>query len=100
MGRLLQAQEETDGVHVPTEVARRIVNVVQYTRSASGVEMGASSRAGVHLYAAAKARAYLQGRDAVIDDDVRATAPRVLPHRMWAEDPEALTTEALRVAFG
>jgi MoxR-like ATPase len=100
MGRLLQVQEETDAVRVPTDVARRIVDLVQYTRSASGVEMGASSRAGVHLYAAAKARAYLRGRTTVVDEDVRATAMKVLPHRMWAEDPDALTQEALRIAFG
>jgi hypothetical protein len=25
---------------------------------------------------------------------------KVLPHRMWAEDPDALTQEALRIAFG
>ena len=99
-GRLLQAQEQADAVHVSTDIARGIVNLVQYTRVASGVEMGASSRAGVHLYAAAKARAVLQGRSAAVEEDVWATAPLVLPHRMWAEDPSALTHEALRVAFG
>jgi MoxR-like ATPase len=61
--------------------------------------MGASSRAGVHLYAAAKARAALHDHPAVDAEDIRAVAPLVLSHRMWAEDPPALVDEAVRVAL-
>jgi MoxR-like ATPase len=99
-GALLQEQERVDAVPVPTEIAKKIVDMVQYTRTASGVEMGASARAGVHLYAAAKSRAYLHDHVAVTEDDVRAVAPLVLAHRMWAEDPVALVHDALRYAFG
>jgi MoxR-like ATPase len=99
-GRLLQEQENADAVTVPTEVAKGIVDIVQYTRTASGVEMGASARAGVHLFAASKSRAYLHGHSSVGPEDVRAVAPLVLPHRMWAEEPEALVQDALRLAFG
>jgi MoxR-like ATPase len=99
-GALLQEQERVDAVPVPTDIARAIVEMIQYTRTASGVEMGASSRAGVHLYAASKARAYLHDHVAVTDEDVRAIAPLVLTHRMWAEDPAALVHDALRYAFG
>ncbi len=99
-GALLQEQERVDAVPVPTDVAKGIVDMVQYTRTASGVEMGASSRAGVHLYAASKSHAYLHDHVAVTDEDVRAVAPLVLTHRMWAEDPAALVLDALRYAFG
>jgi MoxR-like ATPase len=99
-GALLQEQERVDAVPVPTDIAKAIVDMIQYTRTASGVEMGASSRAGVHLYAASKARAYLHDHVAVTDEDVRAIAPLVLTHRMWAEDPAALVHDALRYAFG
>jgi MoxR-like ATPase len=98
-GRLLQLQEEVDSVSVPPELARKIVEIIRYTRAAPTAEMGASSRAGVHLYAAAKARAALHDRPAVTPDDVRAVAPLVLAHRMWAEDPAALVDEAVRVAL-
>src|SRR6185312_8082531 len=74
-GALLQEQERVDAVPVPTDVAKCIVDMVQYTRTASGVEMGASSRAGVHLYAASKSRAYLYDHVAVTPEDVRAVAP-------------------------
>jgi len=99
-GRLLQAQEAADAVHTPSAIARSIVAIVRYTRTASGVEMGASSRAAVHLYAAAKARAALHGHSEVVEEDVRTIAASVLPHRMSAEDPRALTEEAVRSAFG
>jgi MoxR-like ATPase len=99
-GRLLVEQEGADEVSVSTEIAQRIVDIVQYTRTASGVEMGASARAGVHLYAASKSRAYLHGHPAVEEEDVQAVAPLVLPHRMWAEDPEALVHDALRFSLG
>jgi MoxR-like ATPase len=99
-GALLQEQERVDAVPVPTDIAQRIVDTVQFTRTASGVEMGASSRAGVHLYAASKARAYLHDHVAVTEEDVRAVAPIVLTHRMWAEDSAALVLDALRYAFG
>ena len=99
-GALLQEQERVDAVPVPTDIAKAIVDMIQYTRTASGVEMGASSRAGVHLYAASKARAYLHDHVAVTDEDVRAIAPLVLTHRMWEEDPASLVHDALRYAFG
>jgi MoxR-like ATPase len=98
-GAILQEQERVDAVPVPKEIAKQIVDMIQFTRTASGVEMGASSRAGVHLYAAAKARAYLHDHVAVTEEDVRAIAPLVLPHRIWAEDPQALVHEASRFAF-
>lgn len=98
-GRLLQVQEQVDSVAVPTSVAQHIVDLIRYTRTASGVEMGASSRAAVHLYAAAKARAYLYGNAVVGDGDVHAVASLVLTHRIWAEDAAALVEDALRVAF-
>jgi MoxR-like ATPase len=98
-GRLLQVQEEVDSVPVPTALARRIVDVIRYTRAAPSAELGASSRAGVHLYAAAKARAALHNHAAVAAEDIRAVAPLVLSHRVWAEDPVALVDEALRVAL-
>jgi MoxR-like ATPase len=99
-GALLQEQERVDAVPVPTDIGKKIVDLIRFTRTASGVEMGASSRAGVHIYAASKSRAYLYDHVAVTEEDVRAVAPLVLPHRVWAEDPAALVQDALRFVFG
>src|SRR5207244_9473475 len=82
-----------------TELAKRIVDIVRYTRSARGVEMGASARAAVHLLAAAKSQAALSGRQVVTGDDIKATASLVLPHRIVADDPYRVVREAVLVAF-
>jgi MoxR-like ATPase len=46
------------------------------------IEFGASPRASVFLARAAQANAYLEGRDYVLPDDVKALAPDVLRHRL------------------
>lgn len=94
-GRLLQAQEAADEIVVPSQIAREIVSIIRHTRSAAGAEMGASTRAGVHLFAAAKARASLYGQAAVRVEDVTSVAPLVLEHRLIAEDPAVVVREAL-----
>jgi MoxR-like ATPase len=94
-GGLLQVQDVVDATEVPNEVAHRVVSVVRYTRSAEGVELGASARASVHLLAACKARATLQGRRRVELADVDAVAPLVLPHRLIATDAAGTVAAAL-----
>ena len=45
-----------------------------------------STRTGIALTRAAKARAYLQGRNFALPDDVQAIAPSVLSHRLGGID--------------
>ena len=52
------------------------------TRSDPRVELGASPRAVLMLFRAAKALAALEARDHVLPDDVQALAPSVLAHRL------------------
>jgi MoxR-like ATPase len=79
---LEKAREEIDATEVPDEVARYVVALVRRTRDLPGVELGASSRAAIHLLSASKAHARLGGRPTVAVEDVRATAPHVLEHRL------------------
>ena len=83
---------------MPDGVARYVVAVVRKTRELPGVELGASSRAAVHLLSAAKANARLSGRAAVAVEDVRAMAPHVLAHRLIVEgrSPAEMVAAALR----
>jgi MoxR-like ATPase len=46
------------------------------------VDLGASPRAGLMLFRAAKAMAALDGRDHALPDDVQALADSVLAHRL------------------
>jgi len=67
------------------------------------VALGASPRAAVHLLAAARAAARLQGRAFVTPDDVAEMAAPVLAHRLVMTPDAELdrfgAREALRVAL-
>jgi MoxR-like ATPase len=79
---LVEAQREVDATGVSDEVAGYATALVRATRTLPSVELGASPRAGVHLLAAAKASARLDGRGYVTPDDVADVAPDVLRHRL------------------
>jgi MoxR-like ATPase len=76
------AQEVVDEVRVAEDLVRLCVRIVRETRTADGIELGASPRASRHLLTAAKARAAARGRKTVEADDVTALAPFVLSHRI------------------
>ena len=69
-------------VYCEPVVRNYIVQVVQATRRHTGLELGASPRASLALFRAARARAAVQGRAFVLPDDVKVLAPYVLPHRL------------------
>ena len=68
-------------VAVHDELRRYIAELIRQTRVQAETRYGASPRAVLVLIRAAQARAYLQGRDFVIPEDVIAMAKVVLPHR-------------------
>jgi MoxR-like ATPase len=82
VGELLAAQAAVAAVHGSEALRRYIVSVLDATRADPRVELGASPRAGLMLFRAAKALAALEGRDHALPDDVQALAPAVLPHRL------------------
>jgi MoxR-like ATPase len=62
------------------------------------VELGASPRASLALIQVARARALLDGRKAVIPEDVKGAAPEVLRHRIlltYRAEAEAVTSDQL-----
>jgi MoxR-like ATPase len=71
-------------VHVGEEVRRYVVALLDATRSAPDLRLGASPRAGLQLVRVAKSRAALSGRDYVRPDDVQELAEYVLAHRLLA----------------
>ncbi|MFC4104029.1 AAA family ATPase [Paenibacillus xanthanilyticus] len=74
--------EKVRQVHVDEAVGDYLVRLVRATRDHSGVQLGASPRAAISLLAAARASAFLQERDFVIPDDIKALAGTVLAHRI------------------
>ena len=71
-----------DAVHVDERIRSYITDVVRATRSHPSFALGASPRAGVALFLATRAEAYLSGRDFVMPDDVKRLAFPVLRHRV------------------
>ncbi len=79
---------EVRAVFVAEAVRRYALQIVARTRTAPGVLLGCSPRAGIALLRAAQARAAMSGRTFVLPDDVKALAIPVLAHRMVMR-PEA-----------
>jgi MoxR-like ATPase len=76
------AQRAVRDVYVDEAVLEYVVNLVQATREAPEVALGASPRSTVALTRCAQARAVGLGRDHVLPDDVQALAVSVLAHRL------------------
>jgi MoxR-like ATPase len=96
-----------DEIIVEDPVRRYIVDVVAATRSpaAAGLSMlgpfidfGASPRASIALFQAARAHAFLRRRGYVSPEDVKAIAPDVLRHRIilsYEAEAEGKTVEQI-----
>ncbi|MDE3205249.1 MAG: AAA family ATPase [Acidobacteriota bacterium] len=81
-----RARDATEEVVVSDAVAAYAVALCRATRRASGVELGASPRAGIWVVRSARARALLQGRPFTAPDDVKAVAVGCLAHRLVMND--------------
>ena len=79
---LLELRRLLEQVFVDRTLLQYIVQIVQQTRTAKAVYLGASPRASVSMLQASKAYALLQGRDFVTPDDIKFVAPSVLHHRL------------------
>ncbi len=85
-----QARRAILDLHLAEELEQYIVNVVIATRNPGAVDpaldgqvlYGASPRASMGIDRAARARAWLAGRDYVGPEDIQDVAPDVLRHRL------------------
>lgn len=82
---LREARKAVADVHLAPELRDYIVRLVMATRGgelAGDIEHAVSPRGTIALAAAARARAFLKGRDHALPEDVAALAPDTLAHRM------------------
>ena len=79
---LLTMQRACEEVHVSEPVGLYMVDVVNATRDAQSVQVGASPRGSLALLKLSRCRAALRGRDYVTPDDVKAVAVAALAHRL------------------
>jgi MoxR-like ATPase len=79
---ILAARIEVHGVYLSDKVLTYIHNLVLASRCHELIQTGLSTRAAINLAQAAKASAYLAGRDYVAPDDVKSIAVAVCAHRL------------------
>jgi MoxR-like ATPase len=90
------AMEETAGVFCHDDLLKYITSVIEMTREAAGVVLGASPRAALSLLMAAKGFAVISGRDYVLPDDVKRASVPVLNHRLLLTNSEMLKKDSAR----
>jgi MoxR-like ATPase len=79
---LLALMREVEAVRVSEAVAHYCYRVIDATRMDEAVVLGASPRAALAWLKAARAAAFLAGRDHVLPDDLKKLAGPVLAHRI------------------
>ena len=84
--QLLQLQAQAAAVHVSAPLLDYVQALLAWTRDSGRSSRGLSPRAGVGLLRAARAWALVQGRDAVLPEDVQAVLPAIAAHRLLPQD--------------
>lgn len=87
---IMEARQQILGLHLSEELEKYIVNIVVATRNPGAVKKeldgqvmyGASPRACMGIDRAARAHAWLEGRDYVGPEDIQEIAADVLRHRL------------------
>ncbi len=101
VGEVLAAQTAAGAVHGSEALRRYVVSILDATRADPRVDLGASPRAGLMLFRAAKALAALDGRDHALPDDVQKMSAAVLSHRLLlspgtgSDERDAVVRDAL-----
>lgn len=92
---ICKLQEECRGIFVHSDLRNYIVELVQASRSGTGVGMGrpgmeegVSPRGTLALLRASQGYALIQGRDYVVPEDIKAVAVPVLAHRLICEEDD------------
>lgn len=98
---ILQARRDVARIHLSPALRDYIVRLVVATRTAPfafEVEHPVSPRGSLALAAAARASAYVAGRDHAVPEDVEAVLSDALSHRMvltWAASAEGRTARSV-----
>jgi len=98
---LLTLQQQVKGVFISPALLDYVQAILRHTRESAHYVHGLSPRAGLSLLAAARAWALLDGRSAVIPEDIQAVLPGVASHRLQSvqdvqtSDGDKLTRELI-----
>lgn len=79
---LIVMRQEAGEVFVHPLLIEYIADIVQATRETNSIQLGVSPRGSLALLRAVKAYAYINGRNYVIPEDIKALAVPIFAHRL------------------
>ena len=79
---IVKIQDEVTSVFVSERVKKYIIDLVNFIRSQDEVQLGPSPRASIWLYKGSRALAYMEGKDFVLPDHIKAISKYVLTKRI------------------
>jgi len=79
---VIDMQQMVETIRVEDEILTYVMAIVTATRNSDHLRLGISPRGALFLIRAAKARAFMEGRDYCIPDDVKSLVLPVLAHRI------------------
>ena len=88
LANVLALKSAVENVRISEELKRYAVDIVSATRTANGVQLGASPRASIALMKTAQALALFDGLDFVAPEQIQSLAVPVIAHRLVLE-PQA-----------
>lgn len=77
-----ELKRECEGVHIDIKITKYIADLVETSRHNRYVKLGLSPRGAIATMKMAKAFSFMNGRDYVTPEDVRAVFPQVATHRL------------------
>jgi len=96
-GTLISLQGYTRQIPVSNDIKNRVIKIITATRTGKSlIDYGASPRASIGLILAAKARALMNGRNYVSNEDINFLAYPVLRHRIilnFEAERKGITTD-------
>jgi MoxR-like ATPase len=92
--QVLALQEQVDAVHADPSLVDYLMGIVTATRTDPRLRIGASTRAAIALFRAARGYALVDGREFLVPDDVSRLVVPCLAHRLLPVGASAATGEA------
>jgi len=94
---IFNMRKSAENVYIDEKIENYVLDIVFKTRAPSPyIACGASPRASINLVKAARCRAFIEGREYVVPDDIKDMAYDVLRHRVllsYEAEAESITPE-------
>jgi MoxR-like ATPase len=94
-----EMRKKIDGIYVDENIENYVLDIIFKTREDSkNIACGASPRASINLIKAAKGKAFIEGRNYVVPDDIKDLVYDILRHRIiltYEAEAEEITSEEI-----